>query len=64
MTAFVLISVDNFVKFRAELGCLLLLRVVGKEERKVINSLAYQWNDLHYLKAVITGHTNAFRLPF
>lgn len=42
MTVFVLINMDNFVKIRAELGCLLLLRLVGKEERKVINSLAYQ----------------------
>lgn len=42
VTAFVLINMDNFVKIRAELGCLLLLRLLGKEERKVINSLAYQ----------------------
>lgn len=42
MAAFVLITMDNFVKIKAELGCLLLLRLVGKEERKVINSLAYQ----------------------
>lgn len=42
VTAFVRISTDNFVKIRAELGCLLLLRLVGKEERKIINSLAYQ----------------------
>lgn len=40
VTAFVLINTDNFEKIRAELGCLLLLRLVGKEERKVINSLA------------------------
>lgn len=64
MTAFVVINMDNFVKIRAELGRFLLLRLVGKEERKVINSLAYQWNDLHFLKAVIAGRTNAFRLAF